>query len=96
MLSADQKHQTGDAQQQRERLAGLAVQLALPSRAGFEIQFSRAETLERRRAHALLKWHVNVVQDRTVLPVHARPGLLDRDTRLEAGEEIDPVDSSVL
>src|SRR5687768_6648861 len=72
------------------------MQCALSPCTRLEVQLPRADALEGRGPHALLKRHVDVVQDRAILTVDTLPSLLHRNPRLEPAEQVRPVVAAVL
>ena len=95
--AADQQHERGHAEQERERTTGLVRCAALALRAGLELHLPCS--LKRSRLDGLMpccKRHVDRRMDRPVLPVEDRARLLARDAGLEPREEVRPVRTTVV
>ena len=94
--AGDDQDDAGQAQQRREGGPRFPVDGALPTRSRFDHEASRFETGHRLLAHSLLERGLDAGDDRLILGVHCRAGLLDRHARLEPREQIGPVVAPIL
>ncbi len=94
--AANQQHDHRHAEQQRQGLARLGRHAALTATALLELHLARPEFLERGCAHPFLERHLHIGNDVAEVIVQGGPRLLERDARLQATEQVDPVRAAIF